>query len=750
MAGKIVDVTLRLIDKISSPLNAVGASLKDSSGQWIKAGKDIEKVGNGISAFGGKLTSAITVPVATMGAAAVQNFGNVDKTLKLVESTMGDAKWATGDLEGALKKAAANSVFSMDEAAEATLNFARQGFDAKKSAEMLEPALSLAAGTETDLAEVTSGLGNTLKVFESQGLTASDAANIFAQAQAQANTTTSELFEAMSVGSSIFKTVGWSMQDLAAVTDVFGDNFISGSEGATAMKTGLARLVSPAKDGAAWIERLRLNVTNTDGTMKSMVEVQGQLHDAFAGLTQEQQMQAASAIFGKNQMGKWLTLINTAPETVQNYRNSLDDLDGTANGMANSLLSGVGGSIEKLKSTFDVFTYSIGSNLAGPAQKGIDKITGMIDAFNNLDEASQKSILKYAGIAAAVGPAILMFGKTVTTIGKVVSAVGKVGKAFKTFGTIAGIITSPVGIVIGVLAALVVAGVLVYKNWDKIKSVAANVFGHVRKIMQTCGVSGDSLKEKLAPIGVKFTEIGEHAKALWVVIEPVMTKIGEIAKLVFKGVLGGAIGSAIGFLRSLLNSATDIFGGLLKMFDGVIVFLTGLFTKNWKQAFEGLKNIFSGAFQALAGLCKAPMNAVISIINGAIAGINSMGITIPDWVPGLGGKDFHVSIPTIPMLYSGTDNWPGGPAMIHDRGAEIVDLPQGTRVYPHDKSIKKAYQDGAASKGRAGVVIEKIADTVVFKKEEDMDKFIDKFAKKLEEIQNNGGGNDDGYIPELG
>jgi len=88
--------------------------------------------------------------------------------------------------------------------------------------------------------------------------------------------------------------------------------------------------------------------------------------------------------------------------------------------------------------------------------------------------------------------------------------------------------------------------------------------------------------------------------------------------------------------------------------------------------------------------------------------------------------------------------------MIHDRGAEIVDLPSGTRVYPHDKSLKKAYQDGAASKGRTGVVIEKIADTIVFKKEEDMDKFIDKFAKKLEEIKNNGGGDDDGYIPELG
>ena len=358
--GKFIDATLRLIDDFTKPMANAVSAFEERSKSMMRAGKDIEKVGKRIASLGTKMTAGITIPVVAMGTAAVQNFGNVDKTLKLVEATMGDVKWAAGDLEGALKKAAANSVFTMDEAAEATLNFARQGFDAKKSAEMLEPALSLAAGTATDLSEVTSGLGNTLKVFESQGLTASQAANIFAQAQAQANTPTSELFEAMSVGSSIFKTVGWSMQDLAAITDVFGDNFISGSEGATAIKTGLARLVSPAKEGAVWMEKLGVNVANADGTMQSMVKVQEHLHIAFARLSQEEQMQAASAIFGKNQMGKWLTLINTAPETVENYRNSLDNLNDTANGMADSLLSGVGGSIEKLKSTIDVISYSVG------------------------------------------------------------------------------------------------------------------------------------------------------------------------------------------------------------------------------------------------------------------------------------------------------------------------------------------------------------------------------------------------------
>ena len=79
-------------------------------------------------------------------------------------------------------------------------------------------------------------------------------------------------------------------------------------------------------------------------------------------MTQEQKVQAASAIFGKNQMNKWLTLIGTAPKTVKKYRNALDDTKGTANKMGNALMSGVGGSIEKMKSTFDVFKYSVGDS----------------------------------------------------------------------------------------------------------------------------------------------------------------------------------------------------------------------------------------------------------------------------------------------------------------------------------------------------------------------------------------------------
>lgn len=746
MSGKHVDVTLRLIDKITGPLKNAEDKLMQTANQWTKAGKQIQSTGKSISAVGADLTKYFTVPIATLGTTAVLNFGEVDKSLRLVKATMGETKWATADLEEAVAEAAGKSTFTMKETAEAALNFARQGFNAKESAEMLTPALSLAEGTATGLSETTEGLGNAVKVFANQELTAGDAANIFAQAQAQANTTTSELFEAVSVGSSIFKTVNWSLQDLATVTDVFGDNSISASEGATAIKTGLAKLVSPSKEGAKWIKKLGLDIVNTDGTMKSMVDVQSQLHGAFSKLTQEQQLQAASALVGKNQMNKWLTLINTAPDTVKKYRDALDGLKGTSENMADALMSGVGGSIEKMKSTFDVFKYHVGDAIGGTVKKSIDKITELMSSFNNMDKGTQKMITKIALAAATMGPFLLIFGKTTKHIGSAVTNIGKFGKAIRNVGGFMKLLKSPSAIVVASLLAIVVAGVLVYKNWDKIKKAGGKMWSYIKKVFKDMGLSGKDVKEQLEPIGEKFQSIAKHAKKLWKISKPYLKKYGDMVKLVFGTYFGVAIGQAVGIIKAFLKSITGFVKGIMSIFDGLIKFITGVFTGNWSKAWDGVKEIFGGAFEGLKSLCKLPMNAVIGMINGAISGINKLGLKIPDWVPEIGGKNFSINIPKIPMLAVGTKNWRGGFAQISERGGEIVDLPKGSHVYPHDETVRKAYSDGAKSSRGSSIVIAKLADTIVVREEADIDKIATRIVDKLSDTSKNLGGAELGYL----
>ena len=419
------------VKDFASSLSSVQSSLEATSKKWESLSSSLGKIGS-------TLTKSITVPVVAAATASVKNFSEVDKTMRLVEKTMGDTAWASGDLEKAMKSAASNSVFGMNDAANAALNFARQGFNAADASKMLTPAMSLAAGTATDLAVVSGGLGNAMKVFADQGLEAGNAADILAKAQGQANTTVQDLLDSMTVAGPIVDSVGWSMKDLAVITDVFGDAGISGSEGATALKTGLARLASPADDATAVMKRLGIEIFNTDGTMKSFTSVQKQLHTAFAGLTQEEQLQAAATLFGKNQMAKWMTLIKAAPETVDKYSSALDNCTGSAEEMANALLSGPGGAIEKLKSSLDVLSYTLGDIVGNNIQPFIEDITEIVDKFNNLDKGTQEATLKMVAFAAAIGPAFLALSKGVGIIASVEKGMGTlVGGVSKTAESVA-------------------------------------------------------------------------------------------------------------------------------------------------------------------------------------------------------------------------------------------------------------------------------------------------------------------------
>lgn len=250
----------------------------------------------------------------------------------------------------------------------------------------------------------------------------------------------------------------------------------------------------------------------------------------------------------------------------------------------------------------------------------------------------------------------------------------------------------------------------------------ANVFG--KRINSTCGTAKAVLIAFKATAGAAFSAIAANIKKAMNIIVPVVKVAFEIVK--------NAIANAV-------NTITSVISGVLTVFDGIITFISGVFTGNWRKAWEGVKDIFKGILDTFAAICKAPINAVIGIINGAITGINKLGLTIPDWVPVIGGQDFRINVPTIPMLYKGTDNWRGGVAMIHDRGGEIVDLPQGTRVYPHDKSVEMARREGASQSGNISITIQKLADKIEVRNDVDIDRIAEALAYKLKKVAFNMG-----------
>ena len=447
--------------------------------------EQFKAIGDRMEQMGRTMTQKVTVPLAAVGAVSVKKFAEVDKTMQLVNKTMNNSADQAALLDKAMKDASANSTYGMNDAATATLNFARAGLTAEQAAATLAPAMNLAAGEGGNLDTVSAGLVATINGFAGSFDDAATYANIFANACNNSALDIDSMASSMSVAAPVFAAAGYSVQDAALYMGVMADKGIEASVAANALKTGMARLASPSKEAATWMDKLGISLTDSNGNIKDSVTLQKELHDSFAGLSEAEQIAAASAIFGKNQMSNWLALINTAPGDVQKLNASLTDMS-TVQKMANAMMSGFGGSIEKLKSSLDVAATSFGQALAPALSKVIGAIQQVIDWFNNLSPATQKVIATVALVVAAIGPALLIGGKIIGVIGSVIGAIntviGAISALMPVISAVIGVIGGLGAAFLGVAAVIGVAAVAIYKHWDQIKAWAKGLLDKLSAI----------------------------------------------------------------------------------------------------------------------------------------------------------------------------------------------------------------------------------------------------------------------------
>ena len=145
-----------------------------------------------------------------------------------------------------------------------------------------------------------------------------------------------------------------------------------------------------------------------------------------------------------------------------------------------------------------------------------------------------------------------------------------------------------------------------------------------------------------------------------------------------------------------LEAISGIVQGVMQVFQGLITFITGVFTGNWRQAWDGIKSIFSGIWEAIKSVAKGAVNGIISIINGIIGGLNKL--KIPDWIPGLGGKG--INIPLIPMLAKGSRNTPDT-FIAGEAGPELITNAPGRTVFTAAQTKDIMAAQGAASAAAA-------------------------------------------------
>ena len=187
-----------------------------------------------------------------------------------------------------------------------------------------------------------------------------------------------------------------------------------------------------------------------------------------------------------------------------------------------------------------------------------------------------------------------------------------------------------------------------------------------------------SLATFLQPIILAFSQMAQNVFPVFVqvgqtvagaigqifqALSPLMAPLQQLAVSIFPAISAvvGAVGQAfINLVNVVMPPITGLisflmpaFQGLLTILQNVINFITNIFTANWSAAWQNITNIFGTIWGGIVGLVKGPINAVIGIINSAIGAINSISVTIPDWVPLVGGQTLGFNIPQIPMLAAG-------------------------------------------------------------------------------------------------
>lgn len=474
----------------------------------------------------------------------------------------------------------------------------------------------------------------------------------------------------------------------AAISSLIGGNGIRGTTGLLSAAAGTPGLLSGYQSAGSVLRGAIGNSKTAQwlgGIGSSLGNLGGMFANSRAGQFAGGLMGKAGGALGKLTMPLRQGIAGIgAAATIQGsiFQQGLSGLLGKAGGVVSGIAnSGAGkavgsifsGGAGLLGSIYGPIAGGLGSLLSG-ALPIVGVISGIIavvsiltDKFGGLDKIIQRvfgdtglekftvfkdallGLFEDGGVAKALQP----LQESITNL------FGE--DAGAAFGGITTILQSVMGVI----------GQLVTFSQKTVRPIIESLFGFITQtvvpvILQTITAAAPSIASIISGVGsVVMTVaqiIGEAIQFLMPIIQTVITVLLHIGQVVVPAVL-----AAIGVFAKGISSAIN---GVKTIFEGVINFITGVFSGNWRMAWEGVKSIFVGIFNTLGALFKTPINAVIALINKAIAGINSLGITIPDWVPLLGGKSFSINIPEIPMLARG--GFTNGASIAGEAGTEAV------------------------------------------------------------------------------
>lgn len=401
-------------DKLEKSYNRV----KNAQEDFARVNSAIEQNKAAISATRTELVKTTGV-VTAAGAAFYKGFITPAAGLQEQMSTVKAISGATSEemvkLNDVAKKMGATTKFTAIEAGKALEYMAMAGWKTDEMVSGLPGIMNLAAASGEDLGAVSDIVTDALTAF---GLSAGDAghfADVLAQASSNANTDVAMMGATFQKVAPVAGALGYSVEDMSLGIGLMANASIKAEVAGTSLKTALANMAKPTKQMQAYMDKYNISLTKSDGTMKTFEEVIENLRGSLGGLSKDEQVAAATAIFGKESFAGMLAIVNASEKDFEKVSNAVNNAAGAAERMANVKLDNLNGDITLAKSAWDGLATSIGELFLPNMRTAVKSVTDFLNKANEFVQKNPEAIKQIAKVAA--GLAALKVGSLAGNLG---------------------------------------------------------------------------------------------------------------------------------------------------------------------------------------------------------------------------------------------------------------------------------------------------------------------------------------------
>ena len=638
-------------------------------------------IGAAAETAGRALTLGVTAPLMTAAGAAIQTGMQFDASMSNVYGLMSSLNLSQDQMDAlrdTAREMGATTKFSASEAADAMGYMALAGWDDAQVIAGIPGVLNLAAAANMDLAKASDIVTDTMTPFGMAAERAGEAADVFAYAQANSNTTVEALGEAMKYAAPTADAFGMTLQDTAAAMGVLANAGIKGSQGGTTLNAMLRDMKNNAKNGAIAIGKTKVALTNADGSYRSYAAIIRDIDKATSSMTASQRDAALGAIFGDESLKGILATLKQGPDALDAMTEGMYACGGAAEDMAATMGDNLKGDLAILESGAQDMAIALSDWLMPAARGVVQGITDLIGRFNALDDGTKNTIFRIGAMAAAAGPLLLNGGKVLTLLSGVnplvvglgaaaalaythsdalQGMVAKLGDGVTAFGAA---LESGAGFTAAFSAGLTAAFG---------EEAAGKVLGAIEGIKTAISTVGDVLTTVTDAVGTFFGSLfdGEGLKQSW-----------DNAAAVISGYDWAALGTSI---LSGVTGALDAAGEWLKnIFTAGLTAAKGV---NWFELgtsiHDGIQSILDTAGSWLKNLFEAGKTAAGEIswadIGTAIwNGVTSVLDMAGSFLSGLFGLGKDSAIANVDWSAIGTAIWNGVTGVIDAAGSWLSSL----------------------------------------------------------------------------